>query len=274
MGWKKDFAKLRQRIIDKTSWAERTIDNNVQHVAAKHSITTREALFVLARDNGIGFQTDFSKLSKEEQKTVSSTRTKATSPSANNAKTNPKASKVVARTINLKTPLGAFTDPYLPTSVIEQAKIMSETVYPYLYVFENSIRNFINLVMTDSKGVNWWATEMASVALQDIVRTANDRMTKESENYYHGKRGAHPLYYIDFIHLIKILRSKDTIFQKYFTKVPGKMNAFLAKLEEIQPSRNVSSHHNPLGKHDLSRIYGYLIDWTKHLEYLKAKGLL
>lgn len=113
MGWKKDFAKLCQRIIDKTSWAERTVDNNVQRVAAKHSITTREALFVLARDNGIGFQTDFAKLSKEEQKTVSSTRTKVTQPSANNAKASSKAGKVVARTVSLKTPLGTFADPVL-----------------------------------------------------------------------------------------------------------------------------------------------------------------
>jgi hypothetical protein len=275
MGWKVEFAKLRQRVIDKTSWAPRTLDNNVQRIAAKHSITTKEALFVIARDNQVGFQADFSKLSKEEQKTVSSTQTKSVRAVAASAKvSSSKKSKPVTRTVSLKTPLGTFGDPYLPPSVIDQAKTMSETVYPYLYVFENSIRNFINLVMTSHAGSNWWTSEMTSTALREIVAVADDRINKESENYYHGKRGAHPLYYIDFTHLIKIIKAKDRVFQKYFANLPGKMNGFLAKLEEIQPSRNVSSHHNPLNKRDLNRIYQYLTDWTSQLQYLKDKSIL
>lgn len=273
MGWKKDFAGLRQRIIDRTSFAERTVDNKVGQIATQHSITATEALFVLARNNGIGFQTDFKKLSKEEQRTVSSTQPKPAKVATVSSKAALK-SRSSTRTVSLKTPLGTFSDPYLPPTVIDHAKKMSETVYPYLYVFENSIRNFINLVMTTNVGPNWWNTEMTSSALRDIVAVADDRITKESENYYHGKRGAHPLYYIDFTHLIKIIKAKDTIFQKYFANLPGKMNGFLIKLEEIQPTRNVSSHHNPLGKADVNRVYQYLTDWTSQLKYLKEKEIL
>lgn len=271
MGWQKDFPNLAKRIKDKTKWADRTLSNNVQKIATRHSTTTDVALFVIAKENGVGYLGDLKKLSNENRIAFSAVKP-AIQPSTR--KNSNQKTKVTTRTVSLKTPLGTFSDPYLPASVINHASEMSTTVYPYLYVLENSIRNFINLVMTNNIGANWWSTEMTSSALQDIVAVANDRITKESENYYHGNRGAHPLYYIDFTHLIKIVKAKDTIFQRYFANLPGKMNGFLVKLEEIQPSRNVSSHHNPLGKADVNRIYQYLNDWTSQLKYLKDKGIL
>lgn len=271
MSWRKEFPNLAKRIKEKTKWADRTLVNNVQKVATKHSITTDAALFVIAKESGVGHLGDLKRLSNDDRVAFSAVKP-ATQPAAR--KSSGQKAAATTRTVSLKTPLGTFSDPYLPASVISQAKQMSETVYPYLYVFENSIRNFISLVMTSNKGANWWDTEMTTSALQDIVAVADDRITKESENYYHGKRGAHPLYYIDFTHLIKIIKAKSAIFAKYFANLPGKMPGFLTKLDEIQPSRNVSSHHNPLGKVDVNRVYQYLNDWTSQLKYLKDKGVL
>jgi hypothetical protein len=272
MSWQKDFPNLAKRIKDKTKWADRTLSNNVQKVATRHSIATDAALFVIAKESGVGYLGDLKKLSNEDRVAFSAVKP-ATSQSVGR-KSGSQKSKPASRVVSLKTDLGTFSDPYLSPSIIDQAKLMSETVYPYLFVFENSIRNFINLVMTKEAGPNWWDTEMSSGALKDVANEANKRIEKEKDDYYHGARAAHPLFYTDFTHLIQIIKSKETIFQKYLKNMTGMTSTFLAKLQEIQPSRNVSSHHNPLGKHDVNRIYQYLIDWTAQLKYLKDKGIL
>ena len=271
MSWKTDFANLRQKLKDKKSWADRTIDNNVEKAAHEHTLTTREALFVLARENGIRYQPDFRRLSAEEQNRVTSTTIKKMPPTKTTLRRNSIGKNKI---IMLSTPLGSIREPYLPQLIMEQAKVMSETVYPHLYILENSIRTFIDRVMTKNTGKDWWTSDMSSKSLQEIVKAVEERMQKEAKNYWHSRRSAHPLYYTDFSHLIKILKSKNAIFNPYFKDMPGKLSGFINKMEELQPSRNVSSHHNPLTDHDKNRVYGYLIDWTQHLAHLEKQSIL
>jgi len=275
MSWKKKFQGLYNRLrVALGNPSEIALDKRVTRAAAM-ALTTEEALFVLANKKGVGFSREFTKLSKESQNRVNSTINKypGNVSIASGVRARSKGGRTI--TFNLKTPLGKINDPFLPSYILRDAVDMSETAYPYLYILENSLRNFILLVLQRKYGANWWNVKMhRSKTLDNIAKTAQDRMRKEERNSYHGKRATHNLYYIDFPDLISILRSLQADFNPFFNNLPGKLIGFTTKLEELFPSRNVTAHHNPLSKRDKNRLVGYLHDWLSQLAYLKNKEQL
>jgi len=130
------------------------------------------------------------------------------------------------------------------------------------------------IVMEKKFESNWWDVQMNTKKLKEIKTKIEDRMEGEEKYSFHGKRGTHAIYYSDFLDLIEILKTHKTLFNPYFKNLKGKLDSIIIKLHEIQPSRNVSSHHNPLSKTDLNRIIGYLDFWLRQLSYIKEKGLL
>jgi len=242
---------------------------------AKNGLTTTDALFVLANKERVSFSREFSKLPPEAQARVnhaiSSRNNNFTSVSRSRAKY--KKERMVL--ITLKTHLGEIKEPYLATTTFKEAVSTAEETYPYLYILENSLRNFISLVLERKYGTDWWSTNInGTKVLIAIAGRASDRMQKEIRNSYHGKRGAHAIYYVDFDDLIVIFRSFERDFNPLFKNLGGKLNGMLNKLEEITPSRNVVAHHNPLSKRDNARIVGYLHDWLGQLGYIKTQNLL
>lgn len=175
----------------------------------------------------------------------------------------------------MKTEFGEIEDPFLPKLVIDEAILMSTKIYPLFYIFENSLRNFISTIMKNIYGENWWDSKIdGTKELQNINKNTSERMNKEKRNSYHGKRGAHAIYYSDFTDLIMILKSYPRDFNRYFSNLPGKLNGFLTKFEELSPSRNVTAHYNPLSKTDIRRILVYLHNWFSQLKYLKTEHIL
>ena len=58
---------------------------------------------------------------------------------------------------------------------------MAERVYPLLYVFENSVRDLIELVLKAKYGNDWWT---AAVPLK--VREAAEQLKTDEKDTYHG----------------------------------------------------------------------------------------
>jgi len=275
MSWKKNFQGLYNRLrVALGNPSEIALDKRVTREATR-GLTTEEALFVLAHKNQVGFSREFKKLLPESQSRVNSA---INIHIGNTSFTSVVKGRSKGRRINifiLKTPLGQINDPYLPGNIVRDAVDMSGTAYPYFYMLENSLRNFISLVLQGKYGTNWWGAKIqGSKTLDDISQKAKDRMRKEERNSYHGKRGAHPIYYIDFSDLTSILRVLQADFNSFFKNLPGKLISFTNKLEELFPSRNVTAHHNPLSKRDKNRLIGYLHDWLSQLAYLKNTGQL
>jgi len=171
-----------------------------------------------------------------------------------------------ARSVTLKTVKvsigGEFelTDPLLPERVLREAKEMAN-VYAELYVFENSVREVIKRVMTKAYG-NWWWDSQAPMSVKDVVMP---RLDREGRNAWHGKRGSHPIYYMDIPGLISIIKANWTQFKSLFPN----QEWISARIGEIAMSRNVIDHHNPLGKADLNRIKGYFGDWQRQIDSVK-----
>jgi hypothetical protein len=174
-------------------------------------------------------------------------------------KTKPQIRKVVRdRVVYIGTTL-PLSDPVLQDTVIDDAKQMTG-VYAEIYVFENSVREVITRVLKPHEKKDWW-TEFAPNGAQD---KATKRIATDERNAWHGRRGGHPINYIDIDDL-------KAIIQKNWTKFKGILPSqqwINARLDEITLSRNIVDHHNPLKKRDIDRLRGYFTDWT---EQIKAK---
>lgn len=153
-------------------------------------------------------------------------------------------------------------EPLLSNKIISESKEMSN-IYPIIYIFENSVRNFISSVLAARYGDNWWDTKISP----KIQRKVEGRMDKEDANRWHGRRGVTPIFYTDINDLLSIIRDNWNDFVGLF---PSQV-WIESRINDIEMSRNIIAHNNPLDKHDIQRIKVYFEDWLKLLKAVKDK---
>lgn len=163
---------------------------------------------------------------------------------------------VVSFSDDLKIP-----NPGLPDHILLDAKKML-SVYPYLYLFENSVRNFIIDVMAQKHGPEWWKQKVGN----PIQSKAEDRMEKDGRNRWHGKRGQHPIFYVDIDDLRAIITTNEQDFRDKFPAVRRPLEWVQQRIEEIEISRNVVAHNNPLADNDIARLKVYFKDWVEQMK--------
>jgi DNA-binding transcriptional ArsR family regulator len=147
--------------------------------------------------------------------------------------------------------------PYLDSKADEEAEKMAEP-YVLLYLFENSLRAFINKVMGDKHGQDWW-TKVGINAT--IINKVEGRKKLEGINKWHVPRGAHEIYYADLEDLTYFLR-KEPEFAKYLDI--GLWDTMIDKVLKL--SRNIVDHHNPLPQREIDRLKTMLEDWKRQLK--------
>jgi len=154
-------------------------------------------------------------------------------------------------------PSSEAADRLLPGAVAAEAAVMAEHVYPRVYVLENSIRNFILRIMGAAHGKDWWDTH----APASIRKTVAGRMRSEERTHWHGKRNVHPIYFSDFPHLADMIEDNWTDFEPF---LPNK-EFITQRIRELNVSRRIVAHCNPLSRHDRQRLEVYFRDWENHL---------
>jgi hypothetical protein len=167
-------------------------------------------------------------------------------------------SKAVAREIRFPNEF-KMTNPLLPTEKLQEARAMA-TIYPLLYVLENSMRDIIKRVMARKFGVDWWDTELTTAKLKPIHIKVAERMQMEECASWHQKRGSHPIDYTDFSHLETIILSKH---EHFIPDIIGDREWFVQFMKELKPSRNVICHMNPLDSHNVADIRIRAKRWEK-----------
>jgi hypothetical protein len=247
---------LRAEVKKTATISDRAVNKRIKKAQANHPTASREdALLLVAAREGIaisGFcdeQRTLDRVNQWLERDAGSRQPDPPPPRRTRASAQP-------TTINIGRDL-AVTDPLLPQRVIQDAKMMAERVYPKLYLLENSLREVIMRVMRNAHGKDWWQSH-ASPQLQKKVAI---RKNEESRKAWHGKRGAHEIYYADFADLKGLVNSNYDLFRAVF---PDRQ-WFDVILDALNPSRNVSSHHNPVASHDLDRIEVNFRDWQAHI---------
>jgi hypothetical protein len=172
--------------------------------------------------------------------------------------------RVVTRNVRIGNNI-RIEDPLLTPALLAEAKNMAETVYPVLYVFENSVRQFIVKVLQNSYGEDWWSKVVPKGIREEVAK----RKSTEDRNPWHGRRNAHEIFYTDIKHLENIVLSNWSEFKDL---LPDNGHAWLTtRIGEIEFSRNIVSHHNPLSAGDIQRVEVHFNDWQRQMKAAQAK---
>lgn len=151
-----------------------------------------------------------------------------------------------------------FECKHMPTSVMNEAISMAD-IYPYFYVFENSIRYLVMKTLEMEYGKDWWNTRVK----KRIREKVQDRINDEENNPWHGKRGQHPIFYTDISHLLSIIRNNEEHIKTYLPE--GRITWLTEKIQDWEKSRNIIAHNNPLQDHDIERVKLNFEDWIRQL---------
>jgi hypothetical protein len=146
----------------------------------------------------------------------------------------------------------------LSPSKLGEAQEMA-VLYPILYVLENSMREVVKRVMTVKFGSDWWETQLTSGKLKSAYQTADGRMKKESRQRWHQRRGDHPVDYVGLDELGDIITGKPDVF--FTDMLATDVDWFKHFMRELEPSRNVLCHMNPLSETNARDLTTKLERW-------------
>ena len=152
-------------------------------------------------------------------------------------------------------------DPLLSIKKLNEAKEMA-SIYPFLYVLENSIRELIDKVMISKYGKDWF-TAKAPKGLQDKVK---NRMKDEKKNAWHQRRGTRPIDYLDLNQLCPLTRKIE---KEVIPDIIPSLEWFQQFIEEIYKSRCVMCHMNPLDKDNIQAVKLRFKQWQKQIKEKK-----
>lgn len=211
-------------------------------------MSTEDGTYLLAHQEGLDLTKYLDQTTVDRVRSLLPVAGGSTTPSPPRAA---RGAATSARPVRIAPSL-ELVDAGLPTKVAEDASRMA-TVYPKLYIFENSIRNVILRVLRAKYGRDWW-TKTAPAGVQ---KTVANRKAKEAKTPWHGKRGTHELYYADFGDLRDIITKNWAEFEPILLK-----QAWITqRLDELEPPRNIVAHNNPLSKQEENRVDLYFNDW-------------
>ena len=183
----------------------------------------------------------------------------ASSPAAAPSAAKKTGTRASPRTIQLdrvKVPSTALS----PERAAEAERMAA--VYPLLYVFENSVREFVDGHLAAVHGKDWWNDpQIVSTAVR---KTVERNKKAEEKHRYHSKRGARDIYYTNLGDLPTITNSENG--WKVFRKLFPSDKWLSALVEKVETSRNVVSHMNPLKRRDIDRIRINLEDWLEQIK--------
>ncbi len=231
--------KLRRALLEKLKITPQALSQRVKRLKKESPMTTTEAIYVVAHQNGIILDRF---LSGDEIQ-----RVRALLPGARNvsldrpvsASRGTKTRATEGRTIVIGGQFKA-TDPILTQRVLGEAKEMA-ALYPFLYVLENPVREAIDRVMKKKHGPQWWNT-YAPQGLRDHV---SKRMADENIHSWHQRRASEHLCYLDLDQLPALIRKNQADFVPDFL---SSVEWFTQFIEEIYRSRCVLAHMNPLDR--------------------------
>lgn len=144
----------------------------------------------------------------------------------------------------------------------EDAARMAE-IYPVLYAFENSMREWIDGHLTAAYGSKWHEDpKIVTTGMRERVARNRDA---EDRSRYHSRRNAPFIYYTDLGDLPAITHSENG--WKVFKPPMLPSDKWLhGRVEVIEMSRNVVAHRNPLAARDTLRIRINFEDWLEQIK--------
>jgi hypothetical protein len=253
------LADLRKKLGNVSPQA---ISQRRQRIQKQVAMPTDIATYIVAQQNGVRIErrldadtlqtvADFqARLAALESSAAGPTRSRSQSPRA------AKSAPTDLRIGDLRIPKDAL-DPKRMAEAVQMADI-----YPLLYAFENSMREFVDGHLTVAYGDKWHDDPLI---VNTTIRGRVERnRNAEARHRYHSRRNARFVYYTDLGDLPLIAHSQNG--WKVFKLLLPSDKWLHGRVEVIEASRNVVAHMNPLAKRDIDRIRINFEDWLAQIK--------
>lgn len=259
-------AKLRKALLEKLGITPQALSLRAQKRKKQLPMSTEQAVYTIAHDEGI----DLSKyLTKEETTEVrhllsqlNGSRSAGAEAQTRSRKRAPAPAKqVVVSIAGVK--IGEI--PGLKATHAKEAKAMAERVYPTLYLFENSVKDLIERVLSAKHGKDWWKLAVS----QKIRDKAEQFKQDEKKDTWHGKRGRRDIDYLLLTQLWAIIRDNWKDFEPLFPQGAAWVQSLIES--DMNVSRRPIAHMNPLEEDDIKNLEASFRKWVKHLKAVEDK---
>ncbi|WP_321992540.1 Swt1 family HEPN domain-containing protein [Marispirochaeta aestuarii] len=244
--------ELRKDLLKKLNISKQALSNRVKKVKKEAPMSTEDATYIIAHREGLLLD---KYLNQDELRHLRQIMSQVNSSNHQIIRIK-KVDKKEKKTISI---IGSFkgTDPILESKVLNEAKAMA-AIYPLLYVLENSIRRFISIMMQKEYGESWWENQVSSKLRNEVF----NRMNEENKNSWHQRRGSHPIDYLDFKDLPRLLSKINDLL------VPDIIPSFEwidQLIKEVYVSRCVLCHMNPLDQDSIDSVKLRFKQWQKQI---------
>jgi hypothetical protein len=145
---------------------------------------------------------------------------------------------------------------------VREAERMAH-VYPMLYVFENSAREFIDGHLDNAYGAGWWDED--KLVPREVRRTVEISRKAERENRTHTSAKARPIYYTTFGDLVRIVESENG-WKVFKPPLFPRRTWFPELVASSEVTRNIVAHMNPLQPADVRRLEMAVNDWLRQIK--------
>jgi hypothetical protein len=248
---------LRKAVLAKLGLTQQALSRRVQLKKDRSPMSTEDATYLVAHEAGIRIDKYLDVAQVDRVRSLHA-QLGVVIPAATAQRKVQKAKPPVARQLRFANNFRVKSS-VLPAAKLDEAKEMAQ-LYPILYVLENSMREVVQRVMKRDFGSDWWDTQLTAGKLRSVHQTASSRLASEqTRQKWHQRRGAHPIDYIGLDELGDIILGKQAIF---FQGVLGSdVDWFKHFMKELEPSRNVLCHMNPLSDTNARDLMTKLERW-------------
>jgi Swt1-like HEPN len=134
----------------------------------------------------------------------------------------------------------------LDKELVDKGKNLSQ-VYHLLFLVENSLRRFIDLVLRKAFDVDY----LDRIALSQDTRSAiRSRKAEEQKHKWIRIRGDSDIFYLDFIDLAFVIKNNWVHFKRFFPD-----QAWIqVKIDELYRCRCLIAHNSDIGDHEIDVI--------------------
>jgi hypothetical protein len=162
------------------------------------------------------------------------------------AKEDESAESIIAEIGELKNANPGILNYLLDEELIEKGRVQSE-IYHLLFVVENSLRRFIDLVLQGALGKQYFEKINLN---KEIITNIRSRKQDEAKNKWLRVRGDSEIYYLDFIDLSFAILNNWQYFKQYFPD-----QAWIkVKIDELYKCRCLIAHNSDIGGHEIDVI--------------------
>jgi hypothetical protein len=149
----------------------------------------------------------------------------------------------------------------LPAEKVTEARRMG-SLYPYIYVLENSVRQLIITTLEVIHGENWWD----HCATKEAADKALERQSKQGKSRYYGTKAPHPIYLVDLDDLRGMMVRNWKDFEPKLPKLPNTQAWVINILQMLEETRNIIAHNNPISKDDELKLKVNIKDWASRIK--------